>query len=119
MPETDLWTIPEPHHLAATLAEWWAQTDETLRVVAAERRANGCDCDAPPWFSPPGEWPMKVLLSHAEDCGNAPTYEEALEEGRGLGLLPAQRERYARRVGRRATPQTVLDRTQAPIGELT
>jgi hypothetical protein len=108
---TDLWTIEAPEGVGRDENErvWWDKKSAVLPVVAQERQANGCTCEAPPWFSPPGEWPMKVMLTHNPDCvldpsstpkTRAPTYEEALQEGRRLGLMPAQAERYARRVGR-------------------
>jgi hypothetical protein len=67
-PTTNLWTIEAPRP-GADMRDWSAKKDEALRAIVLERQEMECTCEAPPWVSPPGEWPMKIVLVHNDDCG--------------------------------------------------
>lgn len=71
--QTDLWTVT--HRGDRTERAWWQLKGEALTQVVLERRERGCDCEAPPWFSEPGEWPMRILLAHNPGCATIRTPE--------------------------------------------
>ena len=63
---TDRWTILEP--VASPGWAWRERKSVFMDGLAADRRSRGCDCEAPPWFSPEGEWPIHVMLAHSLSC---------------------------------------------------
>lgn len=66
-------------------------------MFRSERATIGCTCDAPPWFSQPGEWPLQIMLVHNPGCaldGTVPQVVHTLdpatrpELSRPIGILP-------------------------------
>lgn len=80
---TDLWSIDASGGDSG--AAWWATKDAALQAVRVVRRADGCNCEAPPWVSPPAEWPLRIRLDHHPSCG-----EPIPEDTSPLGRLAAK-----------------------------
>lgn len=79
----DLWSINPRGDDSSTA--WHAAKDRALQAVRVVRRDEGCNCEAPPWVSPPGEWPLRIRLDHHPDCG-----ESVAEDTSPLGRLAAR-----------------------------